>query len=234
MKTTILALALALATTAAGAVTPEDVGDADSFGLNAEYPGLATTTTLYGLKDCSAEPPEAGVKCITLLPQPKTTAFDEPQTDSIKLPANAARSLLCFALTQTSSFALQNQTDTTSTGRFQSRALVRIENPVLNGLIDPNTGEPFDGHLDLSLTVYREAGTLAPGELSQRSLAVTRSCTYGLVSKQSLVTTYGLTPEQANAFFAAPTSVYLGMNGELDFAIGFSNNYSLRLYGDRR
>lgn len=118
--------------------------------------------------------------------------------------------------------------------RFDTLARVTIENPVLQDVVNPQTGASFDGHIDFGLPVYREKRTIAVGELQQKNVAVTRSCIDGLVSKKTLVAEYGLTPEQATAFFATPMTVSIGMTGQLAFVTSIYTGYSLRLFADRR
>ena len=235
MKKKILALTLSLASCAAAAVTPEEVGDADSFGLPVIYLGLADTITGYGQADCSNEPPLPQTKCITLLPQPASTTFDEPRSDSIELPANATRSLLCFTLTPSAHYELRNQTGVWQPlARFQTQARITIENPVLNDVINPDTGESYDGHIDWNLSVLKEARSLPAGEMELKNMLITRSCIGGIVSTRSLVETHGLTPEQAKAFFASPMTVYLGFSGSVQLVTSMGLSYGMRLYGDRR
>jgi hypothetical protein len=174
-------------------------------------------------------------RCITLSPQPGSTAFNESKLASMNLPGGVTRSLLCFALTPLMNFSFDNLTGVAQpNARFAARAVITIGSPVLSDptLIDPNTGAPFNGEFTLTLSTYSESRSIASGERAQKQLFLSRDCIAGLVSKRSLVENYGLTSAQATDFFAKPISLVFGASGSaqiVDFATYF---YGIRLYGD--
>jgi hypothetical protein len=87
-----------LAVTAAAAPTLEEVGDADSFGRNVTYLGLAQTLPVLIVDDCTGSDP-AAERCLVAQPPPLITNFDEADLATVNLPAKATKSLVCFALT---------------------------------------------------------------------------------------------------------------------------------------
>src|SRR5690348_9870020 len=85
-------LLISPAVTAAAAPAVDDVGDADSFGRNVTYLGLAQTLSVAVVDDCSTSDPTLE-RCIVANPAPAPTAFDEANLATINLPAKATKSL---------------------------------------------------------------------------------------------------------------------------------------------
>jgi hypothetical protein len=122
-----------------------------------------------------------------------------------------------------------------SNALYNARALITIEDEVLDDptLIDPVTGLPYGGRMQLGLTSYSESRSIAPGERAQKSMFLSRHCIGGLVSRRSLVAS-GLSDTQAKQFFKKPMTITFGAQGSmriLDFANYF---YGIRLYGDSK
>src|SRR5262245_63693870 len=69
-------LLLGTPVTAAAAPTVDDVGDADSFGRNVTYLGLAQTLSVAVVDDCSTSDPTLE-RCIVANPAPAPTTFTE-------------------------------------------------------------------------------------------------------------------------------------------------------------
>lgn len=220
---------------AEAAVTDEEVGDADSFGRNVRYLGLAQTDSLNFQPDCAPFPPDEFSRCITLAPSPASTPFDESDLALIELPAKATKSLLCFTVTPLYDFEFFNDTGVPqNNAQFNVRPIITIENEVLDdpALIDPMTGLPFGGQLTVPLSTYLESRSLAVDERAFKRMFLTRSCIAGVISKRSLIGNYALTEAQANQFFKKPITVRLGAQGNLSL-VSFANyTYGFRLYGD--
>jgi hypothetical protein len=103
---------------------------------------------------------------------------------------------------------------------------------VLVGLSDPNTGVPYDGAIELGLTGIFTSQTLQPGESLQDLDTGTRACIAGLVSKQNLIGTYGLTEAQADRFFRRPVTIRFGLRGSARLVEDAAINVGTRFYGD--
>src|SRR5262245_40660197 len=186
----------------AAAPTVEDVGDADSFGRNVVYLGLAQTLPVVLAPDCTGSDPTLE-RCIVLAAAPATTTFDEADLAQINLPAKATKSLVCFTFTPFMTFDFNNTTAGNLFGLFTASASIIIENSVLDDptLIDPTTGLPFGGQLTVGLGTYREARTIEPGEIDSKRLSMSRDCIAGLVGKRALMETYGLSEALTKEFF---------------------------------
>jgi len=221
------------AVAAAAAPTIEDVGDADSFGRNVTYIGLAQTMSVTVLDDCSTSDPTVE-RCIVANAAPAPTTFNEDGLATINLPAKATKSLMCFALTPLLQVQWENNLATPATARFSASALVTIDNEILDdpSLIDPNTGLPFGGVLSLGLSTYSDFHTLQPGETDFKSLQMSRSCIAGIISKNALVEVYGLSDAQATQFFKKPMTITFGARGTVALTAFANYFYGIRLYGD--
>lgn len=221
------------AATATAAVTDAEVGDADSFGRNVTYLGLVQSQPVYTTSDCTGSDPTLE-RCIVAAPAPGLTVFDETNLGTLSLPKNASKSLLCFTLTPFIFNDWQNFTGSTQLARFRAVANITITNPVLDdpALIDPNTGLPFGGRIDLGLTTWSKTFTLADGGINTERSTQTRSCIAGIISKRSLVENYNLTEQQANQFFKKAMTLTLGASGTVSMSNFSQYFYGLRIYGD--
>jgi hypothetical protein len=211
----------------------EEVGDADSFGRNVTYLGLAQTIAVTIIDDCTGSDP-AVERCIVANPPPASTSFDEADLATMNLPAKATKSLICFGLTPFISVNWQNTTPSTQLARFTATASITIENEVLDDptLIDPATGLPFGGQLELGLSTWHNTHTIQPGESESERSTQTRSCIAGIVSKRALVDGFGLSETQATQFFKKPMTIRFGARGSVQSSNFTSYFYGIRLYGD--
>jgi hypothetical protein len=219
--------------TAAAAPTADEVGDADSFGRNVTYLGLAQTLPVTLLDDCTGSDPTFE-RCIVQQPAPLSTNFDESGLAVMNLPAKASKSLLCFTLTPFISISWLNPTATQQTARFTATGTIIIDNALLDDptLIDPTTGSPFNGSLSVGLSTWHNMHSIAPGEFEDESSSQTRSCIAGLVSKRALVETYGLSDAQASQFFKKAMTIHFGARGAVAMSQFTSYFYGIRLFGD--
>jgi hypothetical protein len=221
------------AITAAAAPTVEEVGDADSFGRNVTYLGLAQTQSVVVQPDCTGSDPTLE-RCIVANPAPAPTSFNESGLASISLPAKATKSLLCFTLTPNVTVFWTNTLAVPATARFSASAVVSIDNEVLDdpALIDPGTGLPFGGTLTLGLSTFHDQHTLQPGEIDNKTLFMSRACIAGIVSKRALVENYGLSETQATQFFKKPMTLSFGSRGTVALSEFTNYFYGFRVYGD--
>jgi hypothetical protein len=218
-------MAQMVATEAAAAVTAN--GDPDSFGRYVKFIGLMTTGTINLADDCTPDPafpPGPDDHCFVVNAAPASTSFTVTDAARLLIPAKASNSMLCHWQTPVVVYSFSNQTGVyRPNARFQLTPSYTIENAVLNDptLINPLTGLPFGGSLSTNLPGIRHSRSLQPGEVQIERDTETRSCIDGLISKRSLMTTYGLTAAQAANFFKNDTIVTMNLQGTstlVDFA----------------
>lgn len=237
MKTRLLGLcALVTLSAAHAAPNPLDVSDPDSFGHSVIYLGVAGTPPLIFRTNCTVSPPAAPAKCITMNAQPAMTSFVETKLASLTIPAKATSSLLCFALTPSTNFEFRNQTGVFQpTARFIVRPTVSIENEVLNdpSLLDPATGLPFNGRINVALVTYSESRSMAVNESELKQVFLSRDCIEGLISKKALKDKYGLPASIADDFFQHATTLTFGAAGDVQLVTNANYYFGMRVYGDR-
>ncbi|SFN59466.1 hypothetical protein [Dokdonella immobilis] len=223
----------------AKSVSVDDVGDADSFGRNVTYIGLAQTGNVNLQSDCTPlpgdPPPGPDDRCITLGAAGTPTNFDERDIGRISLPKNATKSLICFGVTSFPLWNYFNPDPSPVTGRFRFLNGFTIENELLDdpALIDPTTGLPFNGAIELPLgSPVLEFVTLQPGESDLKRTITSRTCIGGLVSKRSLAESYGLPPNIVDKFFKKPITIRLNLSGSMTYVDSANIFYGVRFYGD--
>ncbi|WP_158637089.1 hypothetical protein [Arenimonas daejeonensis] len=176
----------------------------------------------------------AGRKLRAAVGGPGQTAFDVPDIDSITLPARSSRSLLCHWQTPIVYYSASNNTGSTQNFTLRAQPVYRIESEVLDepGLLNPGTGLPYGGEMELPLTAIYKAGSRDPGEYEFEVITGARMCIGSLVSLSSLVSTHGLTPAQARRFFSRPITIHLGISGQAQLVDDAQIYFGTRFVGD--
>ena len=227
-------LATARGGTAAAAAAPtvEEVGDADSFGRNAKWLALMSGYA-YLSTDCTPPVGEpADPNCVLINPAPGFTSFDVPDVAAITLPGKSANSFLCHSQTPVTSVGFFNPGATREQYRFQLFAVYRIESEVLQGLNDPNTGDPYNGAIEVGIGSVLDTGYLEPGDNMVKQYTQSRNCIAGLVSQRNLVNGYGLTEAQARKFFKKPITIRMSLRGNVRMVDAAAINVGTRVTGD--
>jgi len=214
-----------------------DVGDADSFGRQVRWLGFASGKPLVLRNDCTLQPGEDPDRlCMQVDPASPGTQFGEfRDVAHMTLPARSTNSVLCHWLTPTIGATLANYTGADNVvARLSMQPSITVENEVLNapGLVDPETGLPLNGKLDVYASSGQVSALLDNGEQVPQRLTSSRTCIGGYLNKRSLIDFYGLSEAQAKAFFDKPTTVRLNMNvfaRQVSFA---SVSYAVRFVGD--
>ena len=234
----LVGLVLSIAATVhAQPPTVEEVGDADSFGRSQIYLGVANAGSVLLQEDCTPDPnlPPQDLPCIPLLPQPQLTTFRQDNLDEIRLPARATNSLICFAITPFILASLGNDTPENQSASLRARAVITLESAVLNDpeLINPSTGLPFGGSVELNFGFFAESRSFEPGEEETKTITQTRDCSGGLINRRALLEGFGLSEKQAREFFRQPIRLVFGVAGSASLLRDGSILYGTRLYGDR-
>ncbi|KAA2284360.1 hypothetical protein [Arenimonas fontis] len=219
-----------LAGPALAAPTPEEVGDADSFGRNLKWLGLMDGSVTLE-PDCTGDPTGT---CVTLNPAPAPTSFRVNDVGSIALPRRSTRSLLCHWQTPIVFYTAGNTTGATQDMQFRAYPIYRIQSPVLDDptLINPITGLPFGGELELPLSSFAKFASIPDGSYESEQLTFTRACIAGLLSRRSLELSYGLSPAQARDFFREPITIHMDIAGTARMIESASVYFGTRFTGD--
>ena len=126
---------------AAGMPSAADVGDAESFGRNVHFLGVAQSGLVQILPPGACPPPDPNFpddRCVEANPNASVDARD---IGRMKLPGKAANSILCHSITTLPFWEFSNFTGGRVFAFFNYLAGVTIENEVLN---DPSaTGTSF-------------------------------------------------------------------------------------------
>lgn len=217
--------------------TEDDVGDVDSYGEEVIYLGVQQTESVSLQADCTGVPTDFGA-CIELPADlSQNTSVDEMDLATFVLPKKSTDSLICFTLTMFSSWSWINTTGASEFASMTVNPTFQIENDELNGLIDPNSGLPFNGQLfpngPSGLSTFFEFRNLEAGDFEFSAPRLARDCTGGLISQRVLKSVYGLTDKQARDFFKKQeTRVTFGVRGNISSVDSANFSYGIRLYGD--
>lgn len=209
---------------------PGDVGDPDSFGRSVLWLGLADGEVDL-LPDCTGDT----FACQPLVAPPGETDFSFTDLGHISLPARAAHSLLCYWFSPFLTVGYGNDTGAPVVARLSYTPTVTIENPELDNpsLIDPTTGQPFNGQLLTGMTSSERFDVPLPTatHVTERSRD-SAVCIAGLISRNTLVETYGLTDAQARDFFRQPMTLRLNVDGSATFVDFATLYFGWRITGD--
>ena len=217
----------------AAAVTPEDVGDADSFGRNVTYLGIAQSISVTLADDCTGTDPLVE-RCTLQNPAPAPTTVIENDLAVINLPAEGDEDADVFHAHAVDLRRLGELHRRQQTARFNANALITIENPVLAdpALIDPATGLPFNGVLEIALLTWSHIQSMPDNATETERSMQTRSCIAGIISRRVLVDDYGLTDAQAKEFFKKAMTLRFGARITAAMSQYTNYFYGIRLYGD--
>lgn len=210
-----------------------DVGDADSFGRPMRWLGVVGSETVTIDGDCTSQDPEQ--LCLQIDPDTHSGSGEYRDIGSITLPAGSTHSQICHWLSPTMTAYFANYTGLDNrNARFTVFPTVTFENAVLNNpaLVDPNTGEPLAGKVEVGVPAISIDMVLDNGEGTNARNTATRTCTGGLLSKKTLTEYYGLSPRQVRDFYNSPTTVRLNMRILASYVQQGYITYVVRFVGD--
>ena len=219
-----------------------DVGDPDSFGRGVTYIGLTQTGAVTFAADCTPAPgdPPAGPddRCIAVAPAPAAaTQYDVRDIARLKLPAHATHSVVCFAVTAFAFWEYANPTGANADAAFSDNAYFTIDNAALAdpALINPSTGTPFNGHLELASLggpLFREVRAIPAGSSEFHQLDVSRTCVDGLVTRRALRDTCHLSDAVIDQFFHNAMTIHSNLRGVAEAVDSAQVVLGTRFYGD--
>jgi hypothetical protein len=189
-----------------------NVGDADSFGRPVRWMGFVSSPGINVRESCEPRPGETPSLCME-----SSTGQEYHETEfrdlaQISLPARSAHSLLCHWLTPSVSGILQNSSDfDNGQAELVLMPSITIENEVLNDptIIDPVTGLPYNGQMEVYANSSMISASLGTGEQTFQRTSSTRTCISGYLNRRELVSSWGLTDAQAREFFRKPMTLRL-------------------------
>lgn len=166
------------------------------------------------------DPPGPNERCIVIDPAPALTSFDEREIISITFPKNTFKNVICPVFLNIVLYQLHNTSgDPQPNARFSYRRVLTIESEALRDprAIDPDTGLPFDGKLEVFWGGDTVVRSLDAGEREFRRNGFSRVCNAG-VSKAHLS---DLPKDIVDRLFREQMTIHLGMFGNarwVDFA----------------
>ncbi|MGH8446706.1 MAG: hypothetical protein ACREVL_15655 [Solimonas sp.] len=168
--------------------------------------------------DCSGFVPGVYASCVTPVAG-STVNFDRRDLGNLSLPARRSRTLLCPMLSNRYVYNLMNSTTATANGGSVSfDPYFTIESAALSdpAAIDPDTGLPFNGSLDVSAAAGLERGTnnLRPGLPESESGYISRSCIGGF-TPDFFVAAYGLSQALAEKLVSGALTIRLNLRGNV-------------------
>lgn len=216
-------------------VSDATVGDADSFGRNVRWLGLASAYVQASTDCASILVDDPTAQCQQIADLAANTSFAFNDIARIELPAKASNSLFCHWFSPRVQVYFLNPTAAPVPGRFNYNPTLTLENAVLDdpSLINPVTGAPFNGALTTGMSASESVQVVVdPTYPISQNLRDSVVCQDGLISKRALMQTYGLSQAQANKFFNKPTTVRLNVSGSTRFVDYAAFLFGLRIVGD--
>lgn len=229
-----LGLVLAMPATAAPPAA-EDVGDPESFGRSVTYLGgiLSGGLILLG-PSCAGADLGPDDYCFEIAPGNALTSFDAKDLGRMRLPAKSTKTILFPLITPNWTFQFNNTgAATVPNARFHVIPYLTLESEALNdpALANPQTGQPFNGKLDLDFAPRVWDRSLAAGERSRQTVTYTRAGIGG-ISTGVLRENFGLSDNTIDKIFKGPITVRTNVRGNaryVDEAVLF---FGLRVTGD--
>jgi hypothetical protein len=217
--------------------TDDEVGDANSFGRNVKFVGTVQTGVLSIANDCTPDPMfPPGPKDQCVVPDANGIAnANFPDMGKVLIPAKSVKTLLCHWQTPFASILYQNNTGVyQGNARASFTATYKFENEVLAdpALLDPNTGLPYGGVIEVGLSSISDTRGLQPGDVQNYSDNDTRVCNGGILTKRALIESYGLSEAQATQFFKKDTIITMGLRGNTRHVSDASVIIGTRFVGD--
>lgn len=235
----ISAIALA-ANLRAAPPTNADVGDADTFGHNAQYMGVASGFVQL-MAACPAPTPTPtppfnpnDIQCFNLNPAPGTTSFSAVDIARIKLPKKATRNIIYPVVNVFVNYQLQNTSGSPQPScLFAFTTHLTIESDALNdpSIIDPGTGLPAAGKFTFQFPyIFRDDRSMQDGDRARRRETLVRVGNAG-INRQFLIAS-GMTDAQVDNLFKSAITIRMNIDGTARFVTDANLTGNLRLFGD--
>ena len=202
-----------------------------TFGHTVIYLGLLTATIIFD-PTCAPGtyvPPQL---CVVLQAAPGETDFSFPNLASMVVPANSTKNTLLPSLTPVFAYDLLNTTTSDQTGVVNLVTTITIISPVLNipSLINPNTGQPYNGTYPLTFPGPHTARLMSPGEEFFEKFRITDQGIQAFDVEAFLSS--NLPAIVVQALFAHPMTIQIGLSGKVQLMDTGSLSFRARFFGD--
>jgi hypothetical protein len=219
------------------ALSAADVGDPDSFGKNAQFLGFATAGII--IFDPTCDPADIGVlgpddRCIIVadpsVPVPATTFND---IGRITIPGKSVENIIYAIANHTQNVGFLNTTGGQVFSRFSFTPSITIESVALSdpSLIDPNTGQPFNGAFTTTGFGSRSTFKPLPGgaqEIETNSYSRANTPGFSRVFFQAL----GLPNNVINQLYKKPMTIRLNVRVSSQWVQFGTIAYGIRFLGN--
>lgn len=228
-------LILAAIAFAAPVFAQDPLGDSDSFGTNVKFQGSVASGTIYFSQNCLTLPVvlDANDRCLNVA-GPVQITKDFKDIGKIVLPPNSFQNTIYPLVKNNGSLYVYNPSPATSLGYyFNYRPYLTLESPALSdpSLINPLTGQPFGGKVDIGLPNKEMMNTIVGGGSYLQTDNFTTVLTNG-VTKRYLMQTYGLNQTVADAIFANKLVIRLNCRVSVQSLTDGFVQYSIRFLGN--
>jgi hypothetical protein len=217
-------------------VSAADVGEPDSFGKNAVFLGIATSGVV--IIDPTCNPVDIGTlgpddHCISpdangIVP---VTTFND--IGRITIPGKSVSNIIYAIANNTAAFDLFNSSATTQLGRISYVPSVTIVSDALNdpSLIDPTTGNPFNGSFTTSgLGTLTTSKTLPSAATEFQTNSYTRANTLGF--SRTFFASLGLPSAVIDQLYKKPVTIRLNIRVSSRFVDSGTFAYTIRFLGN--
>jgi len=219
------------------ALTAADVGEPDSFGKTALFLGIAQSGIV--LLDPTCDPTDVGPlgpddHCIAV-PDPSISVPSTIFTNiaRITIPGKSVGNIIYAIGNHNVSYSMFNPGVTASFGHLTYSPSVTIESEALLDptLIDPSTGNPFNGSFTTTgIGTYSRSTTLASGASDFQALSYTRANTLGF--SRTFFAGLGLPPAVIDNIFKKPVTIKLNVRVSSRWVDSAVMAFSIRFLGN--
>ena len=204
------------------------------FGSTLRWFGVVDSTVV--LDPTCVFPPGEGLspreRCVVLAPAPAQTNWDEREIASITVPGNTVHDVICPVLLNLLNYQLHNNGSAPANARLDYRVSITLESEALQDptAIDPVTGIPLAGKLQIPWGRRLVQRTLAPSASDREILQYTRECNAGATRSQ--LEAQGVSRSVWNRMVRQPLTIHLGIAGSARLVDSGVLTFSMRLTGN--
>jgi hypothetical protein len=230
----IKSLAICLICLPAFVYAQDPLGDTDSFGTNVKFAGSATSGTVYFAQTCQPPPTPLGAedRCLNVNSFFQIH-YDYKDLGKIVFPPNTFQNVIYPQIKNTLGYYFTNPNNNGIYTHYNYRPYITFESPVLFDptLINPLTGQPFKGKIDISLPNKEFHNTLVGNGIFSQIENYSTNLTNGL-NKKFFMNTYGLSQTNVDNIFAGKIGIKLNMRGTVATLYDGYAQYSIRFLGN--